>query len=212
MSDDDGESRETVESVWIDRGTGSGALDATTDWNKSVTSEYDYANDGRSQTRTTFYWTPDDRTPHYLRNRDRHQLHRDPQERRDWDTLSQWNDGKRSNERSAQNKQADVERWIATFSTYCELTNYQQKRVSHVVSNVDMSKVGSLGYEAIILATITLVVDEDLDVDPDEWTPDDWIIYDEDFEQLRDDVNVSQQSLWTARKIVHSTVDSFSND
>ena len=203
MSDDDGESRETVESVWIDRGTGSGALDATTDWNKSVTSEYDYANDGRSQTRTTFYWTPDDRTPHYLRNRDRHQLHRDPQERRDWDTLSQWNDGKYASDRKQQNLSVDIQRWAQTFAEYIGIPSYQKERVCYIVSEIDMD-IGTFDAESIILAVISLVVDANTNCDPDEWTPEEWIIYDESFQQLMDDTDTSQQTLWNARKILHN--------
>lgn len=200
-----------VEAVWIDRKAGSGALDSEQAWSQSKHEDYEYANDGRSDTRTTFYWTSEDSTPAHLRSRDRLQTHRDPEDRRSWAELAKWNDGKGAPSRKQDNFDADVERWTQTFCNFLELSDFQYKQVRYVViEDIEIGEYGWIPAEHIIIGVISLVIDAQRDVDPDEWTPDDWIVYRDDFEQLMDDTEMEQQTLWTVRKRVHDESSLFS--
>lgn len=199
-----------IDAVWIDRQSGSGSLNKVDGWSQNKHTDYEYANDGRSQTHTTFYWNGDDDTPSHLRDRDRHQLHRDPDDRRSWERLAEWNDGVGSSSRKQDNYDADVERWVQTFCNQLDLTDYQYERVRFiVVDDLDLSTFGWIPAEHVIIGTVSLVIDVEQTVDPDEWTPDDWIIYQDDFEDLMDATDMERGTLWTVRKQVHAKADSF---
>jgi hypothetical protein len=211
--DGDNHTPPQIEAVWIDRQAGSGALDTTDGWSQNKHADYEYANDGRSDTRTTFYWRDDDDTPNHLRNRDRLQRHRDPEDRRSWDELAKWNDGKGAPSRKQDNFEADVERWTQTFCNFLDLTDFQYRQVRHIiVEDIELGDYGWIPAEHIIIGTISLVIDAEDDADPDEWTPDDWIVYRDDFEELMDDTDMEQQTLWTVRKRVHEESSVFSDD
>lgn len=201
-----------VEAVWLDRSAGNGALDTTDGWAQNKHAEYEFANDGRSDTRTTFYWSEGDETPAHMRNRDRHQQHRDPEDRRSWDELAKWNDGVGEPSRKQDNYEADVRRWTQTFCNQLNLTGYQYKRVKYVVEHIEMGDFGWIPAEHIILGTISLVIDAETDADPEEWSPDDWIVYRDDFEELMDDTNMERGTLWTVRKRIHHESDVFEGD
>lgn len=206
----------TVDNVphapWLDRGYGSGAREYLVDYNQELISERGNANDGRSVTRTTFYWNGDSNTPPGMRSRDRHQLHRDPEDRRSWSELSQWNDGKGVSSRKQDNYEADISRWIQTFCGQLDIGSYQRERVSYVVENIELSSFGPIPVEHIILAVITLVVDAETRIDPDDWTPDDWIVHCDAFESLLDDVEMEKSRLWTLRKEIHHDSLVFNTD
>jgi len=201
-----------VEAVWIDRQAGSGALTKKDGWEQEHHEEYGYANDGRSNTRTTFYWRGDDSTPSHMRDRDRHQRHRDPEDRRSWDELAKWNDGKGEPSRKQDNFEADVMRWTQTFCNQLELTDYQYERVRYVVEHIEMGEFGWIPAEHIILGTISLVIDAETDADPEEWSPDDWIVYRDDFEALMDDTSMERGTLWTVRKRIHHDTEFFGDN
>lgn len=189
-----------IEPVWVDRGSGAGTLEKTDDWLKDKHSEYSYANDGRSHTRTTFYWRSGDRTPKKNRSRDRHQLHRDPEDRRSWSELANWNDGVGDPSRKQDNYDADVSRWVQTFCGQLNCNSYQEQRVGHIVESIDLDDFGQIPAEKVILGVISLVIDDDQNQDPEEWTPDDWIVYQDSFESLMDDLDMNRGTLWTVRK------------
>jgi len=201
-----------VEAVWIDRSAGNGSLSQTDGWSQNQHSEYEFANDGRSDTRTTFYWTQNDETPSHMRSRDRHQQHRDPEDRRSWDELAKWNDGVGEPSRKQDNFEADVRRWTQTFCNQLNLTDYQYKRVLYVVEHIEMGEFGWIPAEHIILGTISLVIDSETDADPEEWSPDDWIVYRDDFEELMEDTHMERGTLWTVRKRIHHESDVFEGD
>lgn len=198
-----------IDGVWVDRGPGSGALNDTESWAQQKHYEYGFANDGRSHTRTTFYWKRHDDTPARLRDRDRLQPHRAPEDRRSWEELAQWNDGKHSSTRKEDNYTADVQRWVETFCGYLDLNPYRERRVQYIMANIDINSFGSIKAEYIIMGVITLVVDSDTNADPDDWSPDDWIVYRDDFESLMADLEMDRDTLWTVRKIVHHNTDFF---
>jgi hypothetical protein len=203
---DDSDSRSAP---WIDRGHGSGARGFNTDKNASVITQWDNANDGRSATETTFYWTAADTDSSYLRSRDRHQLHRDPDDRRSWGELAQWNDGKGSPTRDMDNYNADISRWIQTFCGQLPVNSYHQDRTAFIVDALDLTDFGPIPVEHIILAVITLVVDIDSDIDPATWSVDDWIVHQDVFESLMDDVSMDKGRLWDLRKKIHHETDVF---
>lgn len=210
---DDSPTPDQIEAVWVDRQAGSGALDATDGWAQNKHTEYEYANDGRSDTRTTFYWRGDDNTPSYLRDRDRLQLDRDPDDRRSWSELAKWNDGKGASSRKQDNFEADVERWAQTFCNQLNLTDFQYQQVRYiVVEDIEIGDYGSIPAEHIIIGTISLVIDSERDVEADEWSPEDWIVYRDDFQSLMYDTEMEQQTLWTVRKRVHNECSVFDDE
>jgi len=192
-----------VEAVWIDRQAGSGALTKKDGWEQEHHEEYGYANDGRSNTRTTFYWRGDDSTPSHMRDRDRHQRHRDPEDRRSWDELAKWNDGKGEPSRKQDNFEADVMRWTQTFCNQLDLTEYQYERVRYVVEHIEMGEFGWIPAEHIILGTISLVIDAETDADP---------VYRDDFEGLMEDTSMERGTLWTVRKRIHHDTEFFGDN
>lgn len=200
---------ESVRAVWIDRQGGSGSLDATVAWSQAQHSSYQYANDGRSETRTTLYWDGQESESPAQRSRDRHQLHRDPDDRRSWETLAKWNDGVGSPTRKADNRSNDLKRWCQILCSKIDCNNYQYERTHAIVSSLSLESFGSISTEAVILGAISLVVDADTDSDPDNWTPDDWIIYRDTFEQLMDDIGMSRDQLWSVRRRVHAESEYF---
>lgn len=202
-----------VEAIWIDRRPGNGTLDKQEGWSQNKHEDYEYANDGRSDTRTTFYWSADDNTPGHLRNRDRLQPHRDPDDRTSWERLAKLNDGVGDPSRKQDNFDADVRRWTQTFCNQLDLTDYQYKRTQYVVEeDLELGEFGWIPTEHIILGTISLVIDAETTQDPEEWSPDDWFIYRDDFEGLMDDTEMERGTLWTVRKRVHAEADTFSDD
>lgn len=189
----------------IDRGLGSGSLSREDAWAAKVSSRHGGPNDGRYETRTTFFARD-------AETKGPSQLHRDPSERRSWDDLAQWNDGLWDPGRSQANFEADVRRWVETFCTHLCLPEYQAERVSYVVDDVSLGdfKHRQLSAEMVILAVISLVVDVEVDADTaDDWTIDDWIVYDDDFVDLMDDVEMDRSDLWPARQIVLEQSDFF---
>lgn len=211
MSDTSDEQLEPtdVDAVWIDRRAGSGALSQQEGWSQNEHTEYEFANDGRSDTRTTFYWSADDDTPSHLRGRDRHQRHRDPEDRRGWDELAKWNDGQGESSRKQDNYEADVRRWTQTFCNQLNLTDFQYEKVDYIIQHLELGEFGWIPAEHVILGTVSLVIDSEMDVEPDDWTTDDWIIYRDDFEDMMDNTDMSRDTLWTVRKRVHQESDVF---
>lgn len=199
-----------VDAVWIDRDAGSGSLDETDGWAQNKHTDYEFANDGRSDTRTTFYWRQHDETPVHLRNRGRHQLHRDPEDRRSWDNLAKKNDGVGDPSRKQDNFEADVERWTQTFCNQLDLNDFQYEQVRYiVVEDLELGTFGWIPAEHVILGTISLVIDAEQDVDPEEWSPDDWIVYRDSFEELMEHTEMERGTLWTVRKRVQNESDVF---
>lgn len=193
----------TVESVWVSRKTGDGSLSRTEGWTDQVSQEHLTPNDGRYDTRTTFYYSGTGPS------RDRHQLHRDPEDRRSWSTLAKWNDGVGEPDRNDQNNKADVFRWVQTFTGFLELPSYQRNRVHYVIDNLELSEFNPFPTEEVIVGAISLVVDAEEDAEQEDWDVDDWIIYRDDFSQLMDDLEMSQSNLWTIRRMVQQESEYF---
>jgi len=210
-SDDERADNRTSEPT-LNREGGSGSLNRVDAWSQSQHVGYEFANDGRSDTRTTLYWKPDDATPAYLRSRHRHQLHRDPSDRRSWSSLAKKNDGVGDPSRDADNFHADIKRWTQTFCNQLDLGTYIFERTHYIVDDMDISTFGKIPVEHIIIGIISLVVDSETSADIEDWSPDDWIIYRDDFQSLMDDVEMDTGTLWTVRKKVHQETDYFSED
>lgn len=188
----------------LDRSGGSGSLTTKEAWveNQSRVGP----NDNRSITRTTFYDDAATDGPP--------QKHRDPDDRTSWSELAQWNDGMWHTDRKEQNFEADLRRWSQTFCNKLSLTRYQTERVEYIVMEIDLDsfKQYQLSAEKIIMGVISLVVDSDTSVDDiDEWEMEDWIIYDDDFEELMDGIEMERSDLWTARKILNDKTDFFAD-
>lgn len=199
----------------IDRQPGSGSLSKQEAWTSQAAQSRQSSNDGRYGTRTTFYYTGSSDDPRHLQDRDRHQLHRDPADRRGWSELSKWNDGMRDidGSRKQQNFDADVRRWVQTFAKQLDCNETQVAQVEHVVTNeLDLGNFGDISAEKVILSTISLVVDASTTIDPDDFDLDNWIIYRDAFEEMMDAVDMDRDELWTVRKKVHDTADFFATE
>lgn len=203
---------EVVEDLAINRDPGSGSLTREQGW--VVETEAEGMNDGRYDTRTTFYsWDTDTVGPS--------QRDRPPEKQRTWAELAKWNDGMWEPDRSVQNFDADVRRWTQTFCNQLELPNYQYERVQYVVNDIDLTEFRSNRFSAekIILGVISLVVDSETTTDdPEGWDLENWIVYDDSFEKLMIAVDMAEDgepkrdTLWEIRKIVHSETDYFSDE
>lgn len=166
----------------------------TDDWiDHSETSYSD--NDGRSATRTTFY--NDSET-----TLERHQLHRDSDNRRTWDEYAQWNDGLWAPNRATQNFEADVGRWIDTFCWQLSLNDLHADKTEYIVQNELEPATSfelSVSMEEVILATISLVFDDLSNQTIDSFKIEDWIVNWDSFQSLMDDVEMERNVLWRLR-------------
>lgn len=194
------------------REAGDGAGDEIGDKEEEWREPAHHMNDGRSQTNTTFYYTQNDDDPVHLRNRDRHQLHRDPEDRRSWKKLAAWNDGLWSPERKAQNDQSDSLRWTETFAGHLDLSPYQRARALYIVDNLTFSDYLPYSKEKVIMSILSLVADVDASGDIDEFELEDWIIYQDSFVGLMDDIGMDKGELWTLRRRVYDRTDYFSGN
>lgn len=196
----------------IDRQPGSGSLSKQEAWGSQVAQQRSPSNDGRYDTRTTFYYGEQCTYSSFFRSRDRHQLHRKPADRRSWSTLAKWNDGMRDidGSRKQRNFEADVRRWVQTFGNQLDCHGTQIERVEHIVTGeIDLDHFGRrrLSAEKVILSTISLVVDDDMSVDdPEQFDLSDWIIYRDQFEELMDSIDMDMDELWTIRKLVRNEI------
>lgn len=203
MSEDGESNSSTVEDPRIDRKHGSGSLSQTEQWVDEQSQGRSALNDGRYDTRTTFYFAHNEPGD----SMDRHQLHRHPRDRTSWEELASKNDGMGDSDRPMQNYDADVVRWTETFCSQLELNKTVQDRVHYVIGEIDMKDVGyghQLSAEKAILGAISLVVDDETDVDDvEDWDLDDWIVYDDMFEELMESVGMDRSELWSLRRIIH---------
>ena len=147
----------------IDTGVGSTALTATEGWVQTHSREPQ--NDGRSPTRT--YFDPNDVAGRYPGG----QRHRDPSERRSWQTLAQWQDGVQSDiSRGAQNWWADKKRWVDMFADQMGATEYHADRCHDILEDLDVSayQPDRIPAELIIVGILSLLIDHDIS-DPDNF-------------------------------------------
>jgi hypothetical protein len=111
-----------------------------------------HPNDGRSNTRTTFY--PDDVdsvTPP--------QKHRAPEDRRSWSDLASWNDGVGEPDRWRQNSWADKARWAEIFGTQLDASSYLIEETTRIVDLID-ARAGQYPQEAYVFAVLSLLIDQ----------------------------------------------------
>ena len=148
----------------VDTGVGSTALTATEGWVQ--TNSREPQNDGRSPTRT--YFDPNDVAGRYPGG----QQHRDPSERRSWQTLAQWQDGVQSDiSRGAQNWWADKKRWVDMFADQMGATEYHAERCHHILADLDVSdyQPDRIPAELIIVGILSLLIDHDIS-DPENFS------------------------------------------
>lgn len=145
----------TDEAFWIDDRAGHGAQSVTEDWVRA--NHGPISHDGRSVTRTTFYyWEAEKIGPG--------QAHRKPENVRTWARLASWNDGEGASERSTQNFDADKRRWIETFGGQLECTSYQVERAKWIIERLDLSPFqgAHIPVENVILGVLSLLMDADV--------------------------------------------------
>lgn len=161
----------------FDVGSGSGAassIDELIDENAVI------ENDDRSETRTFFY----------------------PSEAANWhwqraQRLARLQDGHRSPERKEQNRGADRRRWAESFGAKLGMSANRIDRVKHIVEGMNMAHMGYYSSSKIILATISLVANED-----------DRFIRDEiGYKELMRDVDTDMDELKQMRRLIRDKSD-----
>lgn len=167
-------------------------------------------NDGRYDTRTTFYYSYG-RSLSAEERRSRHQLHRDPSDRRSWQTLAEQNDGVGDPSRKQDNYEADVRRWVDTFTSQVDLNEYYTARTEHLINEIlqDSDKElwhGDLSAEWLIAGAMSLVHDADIE-DPDRF--DERLSQRSSFQRLMNDLGMGRTDLRLARKVAHQKTDLF---
>lgn len=111
-------------------------------------------------------------------------------------TRAKWlrllNDGYRAPERKAENEQTETDAYLSTFAARLELSDYQANRLEAIIESVAMDEFGPYPKEVIILASMSVVANED-----DRW------LRDEDaFKQLVSDLDSSMEDVKNARLLV----------
>lgn len=137
-------------------------------------------NDGRSQTKTFFYPSEADGWDHGQAER-----------------LARLQDGHRSPERNEQNRAADRRRWAESFGAKLGCTDHQIERTKHIVAGMNMSHMGYYSSQKIILATISLVANEDGRFIRDEVG----------FKELMRDVETTMDELKQMRRLIRDKSD-----
>lgn len=178
-----------------DMTSGHGSRTRQTDW--SVQEQRNPSNDGRSHTRTTFYAdTVESRGPG--------QKHRDPQNRRSWESLAKWNDGVQSDKsRGSQNWEADKYRWVETFAGQVDATDTQRERTHFIINNISLTpfQAAHIQTEAVILGALSLALNRDVrDI---EYRA----VNREPFQALMDDLDVDRSDLVDIRTKIRTHLD-----
>lgn len=162
----------------IDRTMGNGSRNVQQDWIDENTTATD--NDW-SSAQTTFYY---DDAPSHTRSK--------------YYRLKEWNDGKGEENRTSDNFSTMVELDIRAFSNISELTDYQTKRVIYIIQNTDISSNNFVkSYEKLILAVISLVVDDHIKT---EEAIDNRAIYREGFAELMESCDLDNHELRRVRQ------------
>lgn len=172
----------------IDRSVGNGSRSVQQDWidENTTASPNDW-----STAQTTFYYNeaPAETQQKYRR-------------------LQQWNDGKGEQDRKSTQFSTMVELDIRAFSNVSELTNYQMKRVIYIIENTDISihNFGPKSYEKLILAVISLVVDDHIMT---EDAIENRAIYRDGFKELMENCGLDSHELQSTRQLVREKTDFF---
>jgi len=95
---------------------------------------------------------------------------------------------------------------VYTFCNICHLRDYQTEAVANIIRDTDISSnnYGGKGYEKIILAAMSLIVDRDINR-VDEF--DNRLILQDNFRALMDTIDVGSKELRTVRQMVRERVD-----
>lgn len=204
--------RMLIEQVWVARQPGDGVQTTEAEWSEMQAYQ---VNDGRSETRTTFYPEDAGRT---IRSSaldmagstvSSGDVDQDTYEK--YERLARWNDGQYAPDRSVQNDDADKRRFARTAAGHIGLTAHQADRTVYVVDRLepDVYRAGDRTVEMVVLATLSLVVDEDRAPDPETWTVSDWVVNDDQFQGLMDDIEMGMRDLWQIRHTLVSETEHF---
>lgn len=130
-------------------------------------------NDGRSKTRTFFYPS-------------------EAPDRRRWKRLSDIQNGRGENDNTKRTLKADNRRWLDAMSTKLDITEHQHERAQHIVEGIELSNMAHYSAQAVLLAVISLVANED------DW----WIRDDPMYKRLVDDVGCDLRDIRNIRRLV----------
>lgn len=147
---------EAVE-AYIDNRKGSGAMSNEEDWVRAHHQPIEH--DGRSPTRT--YFNAGDVKERFPGG----QKHRDPDDRRSWKTLSNWQEGVQSDiSRGGQNWWADKQRWVDTFAEHVGATPHHRERCKYILKKMNIQPYQSshTTIEVVIVGILSLLVDSDI--------------------------------------------------
>ncbi len=180
---------EVPPAAWIDRTAGTGSRSQKDEFNDSNSIQ---VNDGRGQTRTTFYVDYSD----------------DDVDHQQYERLARINDGQYARERSSQNHEAEKRNFTRLAADRLDLSDHQTERALYIVEHVDMAPFAASHKttEQVTLGVLSLVFDqEQAPAEPEEWDIEDWIVYDDTFQEFMESVDMEMEDLWTVRKMLMDT-------
>lgn len=147
--------------------------------------------DGRGSTRTGFDANEVDDGP-LART-----VFREGKKRKYAQWLRTLQNGYRSPRRRQENRLADTNAHLQTFTSVLEMTQFQRERARAIVNSVNMAHMAHYPRELIILATISIVANED-----DRWIRDEMA-----FKDLVRDLDGSMTDVKNARRLVKRKSD-----
>lgn len=198
-TDSDNNGNEIPVHELIDDGMGTGSRSSNEDYNDEHYTQH--PNDGRSKTKTTFFASDVD-DPY----RTAHQLHRDPEDRRGWKKLADWNDGVGDPGRGMANHAARKRRDASAYADGVGLTKHERGKVVRVIDDIDVRIFGiphTPTIEQTIISICGLVRDENA-VDEAQR-----LVGDETFERVRKGEYLDDESHRELREQLVERTDHF---
>lgn len=119
-----------------------------------------------------------------------------------WKWLSHLNQGVGEDSRSTDNHNADVERCVDVLCSSLDCTSITQERVHYLIERFDLKQLHqNAPYEAIVLATITMVANERVDGRHSVR----FIRQEDSFDELLESLDVTRDTIRTIRQSIRET-------
>lgn len=171
----------------ISRSISTGRGDGANDWSGDrIDEEIPVANDGRSQTRTTFRYreAPEWKQAQYKR-------------------LAEWNDGVQDSDRPIHNWRVGKENDADLFTQHLELSMKESDEVKEIVNDMDFNQFGSYSTGQVTVAVCSMVSDKHTD----EF--DNRIILKDEFRELMEVNNMGSKEHRRIRQLIREKTGYF---
>lgn len=144
------------------------------------------SNDGRSRTRTTFYW-----------------WEAPPGKREQYENLAEWNDGVQDKDRASHNWERGKLNDAELFCEHLDFTKQEAQKVTRMTKDIDFDAFGSFTVEQVLVGCCSLVADENTENFEDR------IITRDEFKELMGVVGIGSTEHRRVRKGIRDRTDYF---